>query len=153
MNVNIIVFALTLTGLTGAVVLQAGEPLTIIYSEFDEDDTIVESQQNHIDNQRYLQELERSRRERVLERESSSVIDVRVRRYSAIPFSPDRDRGPQHPIEDRFFGMEYQNGTTVLRYYNGYQPNCCTPVYIMQPRKKIDSAVPYRSKKRSGSHR
>lgn len=127
----------------------AGGPLAVLYSEDNaEDDWQGESQQSYIDNQAYLREFERQQRERVLSPAPQAPIAVIRKSEHIRSFSPFQYPYYRNYQRNSFFGVELHGGATSIRYYDGYQPNCCDRSYV-RPFPPV--AVPYRS--RSGSRR
>ena len=131
--------AIALVLIFTAASLQAMQPLEVVYPE--DDGPVIESQQLYIDNQAYLREFESQRRARVLAGTTSAPVAVikkssRTRSFTPFSFPYYRDS-----LSSDFLGIEVQGGATVIRYVDGYQPNCCAPLYYLRPRPPI--AVPY----------
>lgn len=153
MNLKILVLCLVLVCTSSAEILWGGDPLSVIYPEPVDDDVIVESQQNYIDNQRYLKEFEKRRLQRVLGSEQGRSVVVVTGKYFGRPNYSDKRHG-NYLAPDHFFGFEYQSGNTVFRYYNGYQPNCCIPIYsVRPPPRRLGTVVPSSPKQMSVKQR
>jgi hypothetical protein len=137
--------------LLSAGVSAAGGPLPVLYLEnSDEDEQEGDSQQGYIDNQSYLREFERQQRVRALSPPQQAPVGVVVRKSSQHrSFSPFEYPFYRNDESSSFFGMEVYGGATSIRYYDGYQPNCCAPRRYYRHSPPV--AVPYRS--RSGSRR
>jgi hypothetical protein len=99
----------------------ASEPLAIVYPQEEIDDEMDSSASPYfIDNQSYLKEYQK----RSTGAAASPVTIITIN-GSSCP-SP---RGG-------FRGFEYNHGTTMLRYYEGYPINCRRHFYSVKPRRR-----------------
>ena len=106
----------------------AGGPLPVIVSEEGGDDDLEETW-NYIDNQAYLRNYEKSRMNT-----PAGAVGGEIIRYG------DTRRRPG-------FGLEFNNGSTQIIYYDGYRPNCCYPrQYIVVPPPSKPHRDPRRDK-------
>lgn len=131
-------FLIALPLLCIGVSLQAMQPLEVVYPE--DDGPVVESQQLYIDNQAYLREFERRRTARLLDDSGGAPVAV-IRKKSVRSFTPFSYPFYQDYTSNEYLGVEVRGGGTVIRYVDGYQPNCCVPFYNVRPRPPV--AVPY----------
>ncbi len=137
-----IIFSLLCVIFLGGSTSLAGGPLPVVYPE-DSDEDVVEGemQQGYIDNQSYLREAEQLARERVLHPPTPAPVAV-IRKSERIQnFSPFRYSSYRNNESDSFLGIEVNGGATSIRYYDGYQPNCCRTRYYYRPAPPV--AVPY----------
>ena len=114
-----------------AVKSYAGGPLPVVYNEEDEDKDDSDFSNNHIDNQAYLEEYEKSRRLRTSAGSLSSFsVVIEKKRNRSFPH---RNWNYPQKYRNNSYSIEFQNGTGSLRYYDGYRPNCCGSWHSIGP--------------------
>ncbi len=115
----------------------AGGPLPVVYNEEDEKNDDSDFSYNHIDNQAYLEEYEKSRRLRTSAGSLSSFsVVIEKKRNRSFPH---RNWNYPQKYRNNSYSIEFQNGTGFFRYYDGYRPNCCGSWHSIGP-------LPLRSK-------
>ena len=116
---------------------EASEPLEIILSEDENDDRADSSSPYFIDNQSYLEEYRKRR-------SGTAAVPVTI-------ITIDNSSCPRS--KRGFRGIEYYDGSTVFRYYDGYPVNCRRYFHAVRPRRNPPQAVESKRPRSRGNGR